>query len=174
MRRNHKWVLRNVLKLLYSSERYARFTGVKIGSGCSIGRVEFGSEPYLVSIGNNVQVTDGTKFFTHGSAWLFRKKDPDFDYFGKIVVRDNVYIGNNVLIMPGVEIGSDVIIGAGSIVTKSIPNNSIYAGNPAKKIGEPDKMYENLKSKNLKTKGMVYDQKMKFLLQLGDDKFVKK
>ncbi|MGB0868608.1 MAG: acyltransferase [Flavobacteriales bacterium] len=174
MKRDHKWVLRNIYKLLYSSERYARFTGVKIGVGCSIGQVHFGSEPYLVSIGNNVQVTDGVKFFTHGSAWLFRMKDPTFDYFGKIIVNDNVYIGNNVLLMPGVEIGSNVIIGAGSIVTKSIPNNSIYAGNPAKKIGVPDQMFENLKRKNLKTKGMTYEQKMKYLLQLGDDKFVKK
>lgn len=67
------------------------------------------------------------------------KEIPDFDTFGKIIIKDNVYIGNNVLIMPSVTIGNNVLIGAGSVVTKSIPDNSIVAGNPATIITKGDK-----------------------------------
>ena len=49
-----------------------------------------------------------------------------------IRIGDNVWIGANVVILPGVQIGSNVIVGAGSVVTKSIPDNSIAAGNPCR------------------------------------------
>lgn len=51
-----------------------------------------------------------------------------------IVIEDDVWIGANAVILPGVTIQSGVIVAAGSIVTKSIPNNTIVAGNPAKFI----------------------------------------
>lgn len=66
-----------------------------------------------------MQITSGTKFFTHGAAWVLRDKYPEIDFFGKIKIGDNVYIGNDSLILPGVAIGSNVIIAAGSVVTKS-------------------------------------------------------
>lgn len=93
-------------------EKLARFQGVKIGKNCDIQKVSFGSEPYLVEIGNYVQITSGTKIFTHGGGWLFRNQYPRFDYFGKVIIKNNVYIGNNSMIMPGLTIGNDVIIGA--------------------------------------------------------------
>ena len=57
-------------RLFWSPERAARYVGVKIGRGCDIQKVSFGSEPYLIEIGDHVQVTNGTKFFTHGAAWV--------------------------------------------------------------------------------------------------------
>ena len=49
-------------------------------------------------------------------------------------IGDNVYIGSKCIILPGVRIGNNVVIGAGSVVTKDIPDNSVYAGNPARFI----------------------------------------
>jgi acetyltransferase-like isoleucine patch superfamily enzyme len=58
-------------KYFWSNEKYARFMGVKIGKKCSIGTRNFGSEPYLIEIGNNTQITDGVSFYTHSGAWVF-------------------------------------------------------------------------------------------------------
>lgn len=52
----------------------------------------------------------------------------------KVSIGNDVWIGANTVILPGVTIGKSSIIGAGSIVTKDVDENSIYAGNPAKKI----------------------------------------
>lgn len=51
-----------------------------------------------------------------------------------IIIKKNVWLGVNVIVLPGVEIGENSIIGAGSVVTKTIPPNTIAAGNPAKVI----------------------------------------
>lgn len=57
---------------------------------------------------------------------------PTIDVFGKITIGDYVYIGSNSLLMPGVTVGNNVIIAAGSVVTKSIPDNVVVGGNPVK------------------------------------------
>src|SRR5690554_6087907 len=95
-------VFKNLIKYFYTPEVYAVKEGVKIGDNCYIATRAFGSEPYLIEIGNHVQITSGVKFFTHGGGWVFREEFPDLDTFGKIKIGNNVYIGNNALIMPGV------------------------------------------------------------------------
>lgn len=167
-------VLNYYRKRFWNPEKYARFIGVKIGTGCKIATLNFGSEPYLITIGNNVQITSDVKFSTHGAAWVFRKKYPNFDVFGKITVGDNVYIGNNVMIMPGVSIGNNVIIGAGAIVTKSVPDNLIIGGNPAKIIGNIDDLEQKLLPFNVDSKKMNSKEKKLFLLSLPDERFIKK
>lgn len=161
-------------RLFWSSEKYARFQGVSIGKNCNIQKVSFGSEPYLIEIRDNVQITNGTKIFTHGGGWIFRKEYPKLDYFGKVTIKDNVYIGNNCLIMPGVTIGNNVIVAAGSVVTKSIPNNSIVGGNPARIIGEVESYLEKIKKYNVNSKGMTFEQKKNYLLSLEDHFFLNK
>lgn len=158
----------------WTNEQFARYVGVQIGKGCSIGSRDFGSEPYLITIGNKVQITAGVKFFTHGGGWVLRSKYPDFDTFGKIVIGDNVYIGNNVMIMPGVTVGNNVIIGAGAVVTKSIPDNCIVGGNPAKIIGNIEDFEKKYAPYNLSTKKLSSKDKEKFLQSLDDSKFIKK
>jgi acetyltransferase-like isoleucine patch superfamily enzyme len=167
--------LKYLYKLFFwSTERYARSQGVKIGVNCDIQKVYFGSEPYLIEIGDHVQLTNGTKIFTHGGAWIFRQKNPDFDYFGKVTIKNNVYVGNNVLIMPGVTIGNNVLIGAGSVVSKSVPDGKIVAGNPAKILGETVSYYEKIIQFNVGTKKLNFEDKKAFLLSLDDNFFIKK
>lgn len=165
-------IVRLYRNFFWSSERRAKHSGVTIGAGCDIQRVAFGSEPYLITIGNHVQVTDGTRFFTHGGVWVFRGKYPDIDAFGKIVVKDNVYIGNNCLIMPGVTIGKNVLVAAGAVVTKSVPNNVVVGGNPAKVLGDINDFEKKILEKNVGSKLMSYGEKKKYLLSLADKCFI--
>lgn len=161
-------------KTFWSGVKYGRYIGVNIGNNCKIATKNFSSEPYLIEIGNNVQITNDVKFFCHGAAWVFRKNNPKFDFFGKIKICDNVYIGNNALILAGVTIGSNVIVAAGAVVTKSIPDNSIVGGNPAKIIGNVEDLHNRIQHYNVNSKGMGINEKRQYLLSLSEDKFVKK
>lgn len=161
-------------KVFWSYEKQAIKSGVKIGANCDIQNVSFGSEPYLITVGNHVQITSGTKIFTHGAAWVLRLKYPDMDFFGRVVIKDNVYIGNNCLIMPGVIIGSNVIIAAGSVVTKSIPDGCVVGGNPSRVIGDINSFENKMSEVNLKCKGMNSQDKRKFFLSLPKHNFLKK
>lgn len=169
-----KRVLNLYRKKNWSTEKLARFNGVKIGKECDIKNVSFGSEPYLISIGNRVQITDGVKIFTHGGGHVLREKYPDIDFFGKVVIKDNVYIGNNCLIMPGVTIGSNVLVAAGSVVTKSVPNGVVVGGNPAKVLSSIDDFEQKMLEKNVNSKTMRSTEKRKYLLSLPNNKFIEK
>ena len=87
-----------------------RKKGVKIGKNCEIyPSASFGSEPYLIELGDYVRITDGCKLTTHdGGLWVLRNngKLKNSDKFGKIRIGNNVHIGINSIIMPGVEIVS--------------------------------------------------------------------
>ena len=81
---------------------------------------------------------------------MLRNLYPDLknaDVFGRIVIGDNVFIGNKCIIMPNVTIGDNVVIGAGSVVTKSFPSNVIIAGIPARIIKDLDSYKLGVESK---------------------------
>ena len=148
--------------------KYYRSLGMKIGEGCEIfATAQFGSEPYLITLGNHVRVTDNVKFVTHdGGLWVARdlnKEYADADKFGKITVGDNVHIGPNTIIMPGVNIGSNCIIGCGAVVTRDIPNNSVAVGVPAKVIKTVDEYIAKNKDSFTHTKNMTPQQKREYL-----------
>ncbi|WP_435415573.1 acyltransferase [Polaribacter aestuariivivens] len=161
-------------RFFWSFEKRARFNGVKIGKKCNIQDVSFGSEPYLVEIGDHVQITNGTKIFTHGAAWVFREKNPKMDFFGKVTIKNNIYIGNNSLIMPGVTINDNVIVAAGSVVTKSVPSNSIIGGNPAKILGNVQDFEIKMHKFDLQCKNLNSIEKRKFLMSTDNDMFIEK
>lgn len=161
-------------RTFWQPKKYAEFLGVKIGKDCSIATKYFGSEPYLITIGDHVQITVDVRFFTHGGGWVFRNKHPHFDTFGKIKIGNNVYIGSCAIIMPGVTIGNNVVIGAGSVVTKSIEDNCIVAGNPARIIGNVSDLENKLVSYNVNTKQLSPEQKKTFLVNLENEKFFTK
>ena len=122
--------------MLKGSVAYARKKGVKVGEHCRIYIKSWGSEPFLVSIGDHVTVTSGVKFITHdGSTCLVKdEQGKRYQRFAPIQVGSHVFIGVNSIIMPGVSIGSNVVIGAGSVVTKDIPDHSVAIGVPAKVV----------------------------------------
>ena len=173
-----KSLLRRILGLFFpifkKPEQYAREVGVKIGSHCLISTRCWSSEPYLISIGNHVQITADVRFQTHGGGNAVRDKYPDFDLFGKIVVKDWAYVGAGSQIMPGVTIGEHAIVAAGSIVTKSVPDYMVVGGNPARVICSVDDYLKKNMKYNLQCKQMNAQEKKKFLLSLPDDKFIKK
>lgn len=114
--------------------KHARRIGVQLGEGCRLINVSFGSEPWLIKLGNHVSVSD-TRFVTHdGGVWVFREKHPAIDYVAPIVVGNNAFIGSGTIVLPGVTIGDNVVIGAGSVVTRNIPSNCVVAGIPARAI----------------------------------------
>ena len=115
---------------------YNKHLGVNFGNRVRIlSFPRFGSEPYLISIGNNVTITRGVCFVNHdGGVALFRNEFPRLNVYGKIKIGNNVFIGINSVIMPNVTVGNNVVIGAGSIVNRDVPDNVVVAGVPAKII----------------------------------------
>jgi acetyltransferase-like isoleucine patch superfamily enzyme len=108
---------------------------VKIGKGVSMNQNIYFDAPNPVTIGNFVNVGHGTKFANsaHQLVSNFKTRRPSLS-LPPIVVEDYVWLGCNVLILGGVTIGTGSVIGAGSVVTKSIPPHSFAAGVPAKVI----------------------------------------
>lgn len=111
--------------------------GVKLGENISItGKLRVGSEGYLIEIGNDVTIA-GADILTHdGGIRVIRKLEgnPNLKKQGTVSIRNNSFIGKNSIILPGISIGPNSIVGCGSVVTKNVPPNTVYAGNPAKYI----------------------------------------
>ena len=135
----------------FSPLKYAKKLGVNMGEKIYIyGKVSWNTEPWLITLGNNVHLTNGVKFITHdGGTLIYRHQISDLEITKPIKVGDNVYIGNDVIILPGVTIGNNVIIGAGAVVSKSIPDNSVAVGVPAKVIKTADQYFEKIKKESL-------------------------
>ena len=89
-----------------------------------------------ISIGSNTMVGPNTIIADHDghAAWPPVERWTNLGSISEVVIENDVWIGMNCIILKGVRIGSGSIIAAGSIVTKDVEPNSLYAGNPAKKI----------------------------------------
>lgn len=116
---------------------YARKIGVSVGNNCRLLSSNYGSEPWLISIGNHCEISAKVQFINHdGGTWTItqNEKYKDVIKYGKIEILDNSFIGFGAIIMPGVTIGPNSIVAAGSVVTKDVPPDSVWGGNPAKHI----------------------------------------
>lgn len=161
-------------RTILSKKDYAKHIGVNIGDDCLISTRNWSTEPYLITIGNHVQITQDAYFHTHGGSHLARRDNPTFDCFGKIIIKDWAYIGSGAHIMPGVTIGEGALVAAGSIVTKSIPDGVVVGGNPARLICSVKDYLEKNEKYNIGTKGLPESKKKEMLLSLPDTKFIKK
>lgn len=152
-------MLRKILRHFYYSivgriapSKLAKKIGVNFpwGGIHLYGNINWGTEPWIITLGNNVHITAGVKFITHdGGTLLYRHIIPDLEITKPIVVGNDVYIGNDVILLPGVTIGNNVIIGAGAIVSKDIPDNSVAVGVPAQVIKTADEYLEKIKKESL-------------------------
>jgi len=127
--RKIRHIFSNMIREVY--HLYLRSLGVKIGKNTMISLgAKIDVRRGQVSIGNNVTITYGVVILSHDySALLMGKKHENHT-----VIEDDVFIGVNSVILPGVRIGNSSIIGAGSVVTRNIPPSSLAVGNPAKVI----------------------------------------
>ena len=98
-----------------------------------------------VTIGSNVMLAPNVSIYTAGHPLHPDSRNSGYEYGIPVTIGDNVWIGGNVVILPGVTIGSNAVIGAGSVVSKDIPDWSLAAGNPCRVIrgitGEDRKYY---------------------------------
>ena len=97
-----------------------------------------------VRIGKNAQIAPNVAIYTAGHPIHPDSRNSGYEYGIDVTIGDNVWLGGNTVIMPGVTIGNNVVIGGGSVVTKDIPDNVIAVGNPCRvirQITEEDRKY---------------------------------
>ncbi len=134
--------------------RYAKRIGVQIKGSVKIygsSYAMFSVEPFLITLEDNVFISLGAKFVPHdGGVLPFRREYPDIDLAAPIYISKNTFIGMGALILKGVTIGPNSIVGANSVVTKSFPAGSVIAGNPARLVKSTDDYLKNALLRSLK------------------------
>lgn len=120
--------------------------GLKIGRN-SIPVADFFFDPshcFLIDIGDNVTFAPNVRLIAHDASSKFLT---GYTKIAKITIQNNCFIGDSVIVLPGVTIGEGSIIGTGSIVTKDVPPNSIAVGSPAKVVSTTSVYKEKLENK---------------------------
>jgi acetyltransferase-like isoleucine patch superfamily enzyme len=174
-------LLRGALTLANNTARHAadpvnyyRSKGARIGES-----VEFlgssastlGSEPYLISIGDGTTISDSVLFITHdGGLRVFRSEHLDAYRYAPIQVGANCFIGARAIIMPGVTIGDNSVIGAGSIVTRNVGDNVVVAGNPARVLKSINEYWVGAKDQLVTPPINLEPHKRRFLEQYFEDR----
>lgn len=157
----------NTAKLYRDPVRYFRSQGVEIGEGVEIfgaNLFTFGSEPYLVSIGNQVTISHNVDFITHdGGMRVARLKHPDAYLYGRIQVADHCFLGAHCVLLPGAKVGTGSVIGSGSIVTGEIPPGVVAIGVPAKPIKLVEEYIQGKRHLWVDTRGLTPNAKRELL-----------
>ena len=135
-------VMMHVNKLSVGAHTTIGYQSLLVGESLSIGKecninnrtfIESGYAP--VEIGDNVTIAASVIISTHDGAYqraqgLEMRKEP-------VIIRDHAFIGNNAVILPGIEIGRRAIVGAGAVVTRDVRDDSVVAGVPARPLNSP-------------------------------------
>lgn len=123
---SRKWLYKKLRS--FTTWKLRKVYGLDIGEGTMISRkasLDISNNPKGIHIGKHTSITGGVLVLSHDAC----RKLKTNTYIG-----DNCFIGARSIILPGVHVGNQVIIGAGSVVTKDIPDNCIAAGNPVRII----------------------------------------
>ncbi|MFS0596012.1 acyltransferase [Peribacillus frigoritolerans] len=149
------FIKRIVFPNSYSSESYIkhlRSIGMIIGNNTIIYSPNHTfideQRPFLITIGENCKITRGVTILSHDySRSVIRKAfGENIGEAKKTIIGNNVFIGNNGMILMGAEIGDNCIVAAGSVVTKHFPDNVVIGGNPARIICTLEEYYHKRKS----------------------------
>lgn len=144
---------------------YARKLGVRVGNECRFtGNPRWGSEPWLIQVGNHVLLSAEVNFSTHDAAtFLFRDTEEykNVFKFAPIVIHDNCFIGMRATLLPGIEIGPNSVVAAGSVVTHSVPPGEIWGGVPAHFIETTKEYADKCKVNKLPYDMEAYNKNMK-------------
>ena len=162
--------------------RYAIKEGMIVGKGISIVSplsTCFGTEPYLITIGDYVRISGGVLFSNHdGGTWAFRHREEykNVVKYGRISIGDYTFIGAHATIMPGVQIDCNCVIGVNSVVTKDVPDGTVVAGNPARFICTTNEYAEKCRRKmpdGINFQALKSDKKSELLRVYGNDQIAK-
>ena len=117
------------------------------------------TRPWLLDIGDDVQITYGVTILTHGYDWSVLKGmyGEVLGSSGRVKIGNNVFIGMHSTILKGVTIGDNVIIGANSLVNKNVESGWVVAGNPAKPIMRVEDYFEKRKKCQVAEAKELYD-----------------
>lgn len=165
---------RNREKLMQLKIQRLRDGGMKIGKHFRVFSNINTPEPYLVEIGNDVTISTNVSIITHDNSISRFLNHEKTDTFGRVKIGNNCFIGNNSIILPGVELGDNTVVGSGSVVTKSFKDgNVIVGGNPAKKIKEVDEWVKASEKYAFNMIGVTPNQKRKMILENPDKIIIK-
>lgn len=137
----------------YALERKKRdkYLGDLVSKGLTLGQnvdivADYFFDPshcFLISIGDNTTIAPNVRLIAHDAS---TKKIVGYAKMGRIDIKENCFIGDSVIVLPGVKIGPNSIVGSGAVVTKNVPPNSIVAGNPAKVIASVDEYIKKIET----------------------------
>ena len=122
------WIYK--ILIIYNIWIYRTLYGMEIGEGTAISRkasLDKSINPKGIHIGRNTRIVGGVIILAHDASRCMKVDTR---------IGDNCFIGARAIIMPGVTVGNEVVVGAGAVVTKDVPNNCIVVGNPARIIKE--------------------------------------
>lgn len=138
--------------------------GMKVGAGfvrqqgCYIDPTHC----FLIEIGSNVTMSIRVTLLAHDAS---TKKSLGYTKIGKIHIGDNVFIGANATVLPGVCVGNNSVVGANSVVTKNVPENTVVAGNPARVVCSLSEFKE--KNSAIMQKTRVFGREYRFSKSLS-------
>lgn len=142
---------------------YMRRSGITVGEGCRIFTCVGSTEPWLITIGDRVTISANVQFVTHDNG-IIKVLDGKTDVVGPITVGDGCFIGMNAMLMLGVTLGENCIVGAGSVVTHSFPPHTVLAGNPARAICTTAEYAEKYRDRAIDFSRIPREQRQAFIL----------